>query len=623
MGGPANGWGDLIQIAVSSTEADDIYRRLCAAVTLAVECDWVRVCVCLRNEHDVEVRFVASAGLEETPDRRMLALRGSLPGQAVITGSLIVRSDITKEGVYQDERALAAETDLRSILVVPLVSSGRIVGTLDMGSLSPGKLDSAVEVAQAIGREAGVVVEHAWMLEEGREIARLTERRRLACEIHDAVIQSLISIVLQMELAGRYLRSDVPRGCREIEQASELARSCLEDARRLVLDLGPPLLERFSLGEAIAREVRALEEGANRIQVAYSVEGLPRPLPAEAEIALYRIAQEAVANVRKHSQATNATAVLRYGPNVVELSISDNGVGFAPASALSGKPSSDGHMGLSVVRQRAQAAGGTVRLEAAPGRGTTLAALIPITADPSQSAAPPPGSQVGPLPLPQSSNGGPAIRVLLIDDHAVVREGVRRILEQAADIEVVGEAGDYDEALEKSRTLRPDVAVVDVQLPGKSGIEFVTTVADLGLGVRTLILSAHRGGDLILRAIRAGASGYILKDVASSALANAIRSVQRGEMVLHPAVSDDLARTLGRIDQDGVSQSLTARELEVVRLIALGMRNKEIARELCLAEATVKYHVAHLLDKLEVGSRTEVLIKVQKMGLLGYQSTAP
>jgi len=620
LGGPPIDTSELIQIAVSSVEADDLYHGLCELVKRTAECDWVRICVRPHNEDKVHVRFVVSGGLEENAPSRTLPLQGSLPGRAIITGAPIVRGDITTEGVYPDERALASEAGLRSLMVVPLVSSGRVVGTLDVGSVVPGRFAEAVELAQTIAARAGVVVEHAWLMDECKEVTRLNERRRLAWEIHDTVIQSLISIVLQVELAERYLRSDVPRGCAEIAQVGELARGCLEDARRLVLNLRPPLLERSSLGEAIAREMRVLEEGSDSIEAQFSVEGTPLPLPGEAELTVYRIAQEGIANIRKHSRATQVTVALRYGPDVVELTITDNGVGFHPASVSDGPD--NGHMGLSGARQRAQVAGGTLRLDSAPGRGTRLMALIPITAAPSQPAALPPSSQPAPLPPPQSSNGELVIRVLLVDDHAVVREGLRRILEQAPDMEVVGEAGNYDEALEKARALRPDVTIVDVQLPGKSGIEFVSTAAGLGLGGRTLILSAHRGGDLILQAVKAGAHGYVLKDTAASALTEAIRSLQRGEMILHPAVSDDLAGTLGRVNENGVSQTLTARELEVLRLIALGMRNKEIARELCLTEATVKYHVAHLLDKLEADSRTEALIKAQKLGLLSQQFTA-
>jgi len=613
LGGPPIDRSDLIQIAVSSVEADDLYRRLCTTVMRTVDCDWVRVCVRPHNEDKLHVRFIASGDRAETSPNGALPLQGSLPGQAIITGAPIVRDDITVEAVYPDERDLAADAGLRSLLIVPLVSSGRIVGTLDIGSSVPGQFAASSDLAAAMGSGAGVVVEHAWRMEECKEVTRLTERRRLAWEIHDTVIQSLISVILQLELAERYLRSDVPRGCSEIAQASELARGCLEDARRLVLNLRPPMLERSSLSEALSREVSALGEGADGIDATFSVEGTPVPLPSETEMAVYRIAQEAIANIRKHAGASQVTAVLMYRADLVELTIADNGVGFQPSMTMT-DGQDNGHMGLGGARQRAQAAGGVLRLDSAPGRGTTLTALIPIGA-----AAPlPPVSSTPPQAAPEK----PATRVLLVDDHSVVREGLRRILEQARDIEVVGEASNYDEALEKTRALRPDVAVVDVQLGGKSGIEFVVAAANEGFSGRTLILSAHRGGDLILQAVKAGAHGYVLKDIAASALVEAIRALQRGEMVLHPSVSDDLAATLGRVNENGVSQTLTARELEVLRLIALGMRNKEIARELSLTEATVKYHVAHVLDKLEADSRTEALIKAQKMGLLSQQFTA-
>jgi DNA-binding NarL/FixJ family response regulator len=131
-----------------------------------------------------------------------------------------------------------------------------------------------------------------------------------------------------------------------------------------------------------------------------------------------------------------------------------------------------------------------------------------------------------------------------------------------------------------------------------------------------LILSARRGSDLVLQAIRAGASGYLLKDIAGSALADAIRAVHRGEMLLHPAAKSDFATSLGSPNGGRATESLTAREKDVLSLIACGLRNKEIARRLKLTEATIKYHVTHLLGKLGVDSRTEAIITAQKRGLI-------
>ncbi len=209
------------------------------------------------------------------------------------------------------------------------------------------------------------------------------------------------------------------------------------------------------------------------------------------------------------------------------------------------------------------------------------------------------------------------LRVMLVDDHPVVCHGLRKMLEAPADIEVVGQAGDSAEALEKLRALRPDVAIVDIGLPHASGIELVKTAAEYGIATRCLVLSAHRGGDCVLRAIKAGARGYLPKDgVEATALADSVRRVGRGELVLHPDIANDLALALVAPQDSDNTPPLTEREAQVLRLIAQGMQNKEIAGELSLTVATVKHHVGRVLGKLGAGSRTEALVKAQKLGLL-------
>jgi DNA-binding NarL/FixJ family response regulator len=246
-------------------------------------------------------------------------------------------------------------------------------------------------------------------------------------------------------------------------------------------------------------------------------------------------------------------------------------------------------------------------LPSAANQGATVTSQIPVGKIGSVVTAP----RKAESPAQHSP-----IRVLVVNDQTLFRQGLRQILKQMPDMEIVGEAAEAGEALEKVRSLKPDVAIVDVQLRGGSGIEFAAALNEQDLGTRTLILSARKGSDVVLQAIRAGASGYLLKDIAGSALADAVRAVYRGEMLLHHVARSDFATTLGSPNGGGVTESLTARERDVLRLIASGLRNKEIARQLKLAEATVKYHVTHLLEKLGVDSRTEALITAQKLGLL-------
>ncbi|MFQ6019125.1 MAG: response regulator [Dehalococcoidia bacterium] len=604
-------YSEIVRAVICSLNIDEVLKRLSELVKRQINYDWMRVCLYRQHEDQLQVRFIVYDTCPVFSSEATLPLHDSLPGQTILTGRPIVRNDISQEGTHPDECLLPKETSLRSMLAVMLTSRGQSIGTLDLGRREPGRFaEDEVKLAQDIASHIGVLVEHAWLVEESNELAKIEERNRLAREIHDTVIQSLISIVLQLELAERRLQSDVRAARLEIKRACELARQCLEDGRRSLLNLKPLTMERSSVSEAVAREVKTLE--AAGFEARFSPEGSPLPLPGEAEIALYRIAQEAIANIRKHARASKVTATLRFGPEAVMLSISDNGIGFDPA-VVSEKGPDKGHFGLTGARERALLAGGDLRVESAPDQGTTVTAQIPITKTVAVETA---RQEVG-FPAQDSR-----IRILLVDDHAVFRQGLRQILEQLPDIEVIGEAAEGGEALGKVQSLRPDVAVVDVQLPGMSGIEVVADLASQGSGTRSLILSAHRDGDLVLQAIRAGARAYLLKDIAGSALADAIRAVHRGEMFLHPAVSSDFATRVGGLNDEDTRESLTAREADVLRLIARGLRNKEIARQLSLTEATVKYHVAHLLQKLGVDSRTEALVKAQKLGLLTREYTA-
>jgi len=600
---------ELVRIAVSSLDTEEVLKELGEFVKRLVPYDWMRISLCPQNEERLQPCFTVCDGRRISESGVSLPLRNSLQGEAFLSGRPIERKDLVKESAYPDECLQAAQVGLRSLLVLPLSSRGRTVGTLELGRRAEGVCFSEAEVqlASDIAAHGGGIVEHAWLVEESKGACKIQERRRLAWEIHDSVIQSLISIVLQLELAEQRLRSDVPAAYSEIRQASELAHACLEDARRLVLNLRPPLLEQKSLADAVTREVAGLESAG--VDARFSAEGTPLPLPGEAETTIYRIAQEAVANIRKHAGATKVTATLKYEPDSVRVSISDNGVGFDPKAPSNGN--GHGHFGLTGAHQRAERAGGAFSVESQPGQGTTVTAEVPVAQSRGQET--PAGN--GHHPSRQTNGDRPQqvpIRVLLVDDHAVVRHGLREILHREG-IEVVGEAADTTEALDKARSLRPDVVVVDVQLPGMGGIELVAALAGESPRTRTLILSAHRGGDLVRQAIRAGAQGYLLKDVAASALADAVRTVHTGGMHFHPAAGSELADPDS--SRDGVER-LTARESEVLSSIARGLRNKEIARELGLSEATVKYHVAHLFEKLGVSGRTEALVKAQKLGLI-------
>jgi len=202
------------------------------------------------------------------------------------------------------------------------------------------------------------------------------------------------------------------------------------------------------------------------------------------------------------------------------------------------------------------------------------------------------------------------IRVLIADDHAVVRQGLRTFLDLQDDIEVIGEAGDGQEALALIEELAPDVVLIDLVMPRVDGIEAIRRLRERAPAVRAIVLSSFIDDDKLFPAVRAGAAGYLLKDVQPQELVEAIRTVHGGGALLHPQVA-------ARLLQDMAEDPLTPREHEVLALIGRGMPNKLIARELSLSEKTVKAHVSSILAKLGVTDRTQAALYAVREGLVG------
>ncbi len=208
------------------------------------------------------------------------------------------------------------------------------------------------------------------------------------------------------------------------------------------------------------------------------------------------------------------------------------------------------------------------------------------------------------------------IRVLLVDDHQVVRQGLRAFLQLQPDLEVVGEAAGGRAALEAAAAGRPDVVLMDLVMPEGDGIAAIRALAEVAPGARVLVLSSFADDEHIFAAMQAGAAGYLLKDVDPDALAEAIREVRRGRPALHPDVA---ARLMRRVADPAVpaTEPLTPREREVLRLVVEGYANKQIARRLLITEKTVKTHVSSILQKLGVPDRTAAAVLAIRQGLAG------
>ena len=210
------------------------------------------------------------------------------------------------------------------------------------------------------------------------------------------------------------------------------------------------------------------------------------------------------------------------------------------------------------------------------------------------------------------------IRVIIADDHALFREGTRNLIEQEADLEVVGEASDGEEAVELVTRLQPHVVLMDIAMPRVNGIEATRQIKARHPAVAVLILTAYDNDQYIVALLEAGAAGYLLKNVSGKELVNAIRAVYAGEAVLHPAIARkvlDRLTTSGHEMRGAVSpQDLSEREMEVLKLAATGISNQEIAKRLFLSRRTVQAHLVNIFRKLDVGSRTEAILQALRRG---------
>ncbi|QVI23136.1 response regulator transcription factor [Nocardia tengchongensis] len=206
------------------------------------------------------------------------------------------------------------------------------------------------------------------------------------------------------------------------------------------------------------------------------------------------------------------------------------------------------------------------------------------------------------------------ITVMLVDDHPMVREGLRGMLEAEADLTVSGEAGSGTEALALAATVRPDVVLMDLRMPGGDGVEATERILAILPDTRIIVVTTYETESDILRAVEAGGAGYLLKDASRVELANAIRAAARGETVLAPTVADRLVNRLRRPAQP----TLSARELQVLARVAMGETNADIGHELHISEATVKTHLLRVFSKLEVSDRTAAVTTAMARGLLDF-----
>jgi DNA-binding NarL/FixJ family response regulator len=481
-----------------------------------------------------------------------------------------------------------------------------------------------------------------------------------ACE---HLLEMLSAIKLHIHALQGVLQQDNPNldsvrgGLFEVEQ---IAQAAIAEIRADEDEKPLPELSGISLVEALTR---AIEDTAEALGLSSRVAftGEERPLPAYNERTLYRIVQEALYQVRQHRNAHRLRFTFNYGHDEAQMSIEDDGLALSPdtgtgdvasdeevadmpiphfriagrngiggrndedrgnsiggrndedrGNSMDGGNGSDGrnalrpYITLIALRHRLTHLGGSLEITALPAQGTRVYVRLPYNA--------PVGAQfIAPVPIASQQQ----ISVLIVDNLAVLRAGLRRLLESYPDLHIVGEAADGVQAVSETLELGPHVVLLDANLSNRQSIEALQQIKQVNPDTRVLLLAVEEREEILYQALRAGADGYLLKDAAPDELAQSIRAVARGEVSVQQQLASRLLSHVGKQGRPGYPyEALTAREREVLQLLARGLRNKEIAARLTVSERTVNFHLANIYQKLNVSGRTEALSKALEQGLI-------
>ncbi len=428
------------------------------------------------------------------------------------------------------------------------------------------------------------------------EHAVFEERVRIARELHDVVAHHVSMMGVQAGAARVVIDRDRVKAKEALTAIEVSSRQAVGELHRLLGflrqagDEDDLLAPRPGLSQ-LPRLAASMSE--SELAVAVSIEGEERLLPPMIGVSAYRIVQEALTNTLKHAAASRADVRVRYWPDELEVEIIDDGRG---ATALirdePGRPGVDRHARACRPARRPTDGGAGIRRRVRRARQA---------ADLGRCAV--------------------SIRVLLADDQAMVRAGFRMILESDPEIEVVGEAANGEQAMASTRRLRPDIVLMDIQMPDGDGLEATRRITEDGeLHSRVVILTTFERDEYVFEALRSGASGFLLKNAPPEELLHAVHVVTAGEALLAPSVTrriiEQFARRPVRPELGTRLDALTQREREVLRMLAHGKSNAELAAELFVSEGTIKTHVSSLLAKLGLRDRVQAVVLAYESGLV-------
>jgi PAS domain S-box-containing protein len=425
------------------------------------------------------------------------------------------------------------------------------------------------------------------------------ERRRIAQDLHDSTGQNLVALATMLGRLNKSVPSVGRKSRTLLSECVALSNQCIREVRTLSYLLHPPLLDEAGLEEAIREYVTGFSKRSG-IEVKLEMSRRLGRVARDIEQALFRVVQEALTNIQRHSGSQQAKIRIHRNSDLT-LEVSDLGRGVS-ASAHRGKQKTRFEVGVGILsmQERVKLIGGRLDI-VSTDHGTTVRATVPF-----------------------GRNQMKKLRILLADDHGLVRVGARAVLQSQHGWRVVGEAVNGREAVEKAIELKPDVAVVDIGMPELDGIEVTRQIRTSAPETRVLVLTMHESGQMVRRALDAGASGYLLKSDLTESLAKAVETVADGNRFLPPKVSEIvmeefLSSTSKNQQGESASTPATPREVEVIRLLAEGKTNKEIAALLGITVRTVETHRAKIMLKLGLHSLAELIHYAVRRGIATVQ----